>query len=72
MACTLSVNVNAVAFLRTGVRPGEEHLFYWRAAADGRAEGCLASALQASAEGFPVYARMGYRHVADYRTWVIG
>lgn len=43
----------------------------WRAAADGRAEGCLASALQSSAEGFPVYARMGYRHVADYQTWVI-
>jgi GNAT superfamily N-acetyltransferase len=44
----------------------------WRAAADGRAEGCLASALQSSAEGFPVYARLGYRHVADYQTWIIG
>lgn len=44
----------------------------WRAAADGRVAGCLASALQSSAEGFPVYRRMGYRHVADYQTWVIG
>jgi len=41
----------------------------WRAALDGRAEGCVAACLQASRMGFPIYARMGFRHVADYATW---
>jgi predicted acetyltransferase len=41
----------------------------WHAALDGRAEGCIASALQASAMGFPIYERMGYRHVVSYETW---
>ena len=56
--------------LRTG-GGGSGAALTWRAAADGRAEGCLASALQSSEEGFPVYRRMGYRHVTDYQTWVI-
>jgi GNAT superfamily N-acetyltransferase len=41
----------------------------WSAALGGREEGCIASALQASAMGLPVYQRMGYRHVVDYQTW---
>lgn len=43
----------------------------WRAALDGRAEGCLASALQSSRMALPLYRRMGYRHVTDYHTWTI-
>jgi hypothetical protein len=41
----------------------------WRSALDGLAEGCVASSLQASEMGFPIYARMGFRHVVDYQTW---
>lgn len=41
----------------------------WRAALDGREEGCLAAALQATDMGFPIYQRMGFRHVADYGSW---
>lgn len=40
-----------------------------RAALDGVAEGCRASFLQASAMGFDLYQRMGYRHVIDFQTW---
>ena len=63
--------IYSVATLPAFRRRGIGTALTWRAAADGRAEGCLASALQASAEGFPVYRRMGYRHVADYQTWII-
>lgn len=42
----------------------------WRAALDGRAEGCLASALHASEMGEPVYTRMGYRAFATYTVWL--
>jgi GNAT superfamily N-acetyltransferase len=43
----------------------------WRAALDGRGEGCLASALQSSRMAFPLYRQMGYRHVIDFQTWTI-
>lgn len=39
------------------------------AAADGRADGCAFSCLQASAMGAPVYAAMGYRALAEYEYW---
>ena len=42
----------------------------WRAALDGRADGCLASALQASELGLSVYRRMGYREVMTYQIWL--
>jgi predicted GNAT family acetyltransferase len=41
----------------------------WRAALDGLVEDCVAASLQASRMGFPIYARMGFRHVVDYETW---
>lgn len=41
----------------------------WRAAVDGREEGCSLSALQASEMGRPVYEGMGYRTVANYEIW---
>jgi GNAT superfamily N-acetyltransferase len=40
-----------------------------RCAEDGWAHGCVVSALQSSALGFPVYERIGYRHVTDIQGW---
>ncbi|HEY7293816.1 MAG TPA: GNAT family N-acetyltransferase [Dehalococcoidia bacterium] len=60
-------NVSTVpAYRRRGV--GEA--MTWRAALDGLAEGAVASALQASAMGAPVYARMGYRTWTNYQLWL--
>lgn len=42
----------------------------WRAALDGTLEGCIASALQASDMGEPVYRRMGYRAIDSYTVWL--
>lgn len=42
----------------------------WRAALDGLAEGCIASFLQASEMGEPVYKRMGYRAVDTVVVWL--
>lgn len=59
-------NVSTVpAFRRRGI--GEA--LTWRAALDGRVDGCLASALQASEMGEPIYRRMGYREICRYTVW---
>lgn len=41
-----------------------------RAAVDGREEGCRLSYLQSSELGRPVYEKIGYRFVENYRLWV--
>jgi ribosomal protein S18 acetylase RimI-like enzyme len=41
----------------------------WRAVMDSRQDGCDASYLQASKDGYPVYFKMGYRDAAVYTTW---
>ena len=35
----------------------------------GREEGCASSTLQSSSQGYSLYKRMGFRHIADYRSW---
>jgi GNAT superfamily N-acetyltransferase len=40
-----------------------------RAALDGQAEGCIAAFLGATQMGYPLYERMGYRHVIDFQIW---
>jgi hypothetical protein len=39
----------------------------WAAVAGGIEAGCRVASLQASALGYPVYARMGFAHVLDYQ-----
>lgn len=41
----------------------------WKAAVDGREEGCVMSFLQASDMGRPIYERMGYRTIVNYHFW---
>jgi predicted acetyltransferase len=36
---------------------------------DGWSYGCTVSALQSSSSGYPVYERLGYRHVLDIQGW---
>ena len=38
---------------------------------DGFSQGCHTTALQATPSGFPVYFRMGFRHVFDFEEWVV-
>jgi len=59
-----------VSTLPTFRRRGIGAALTWRAALDGLAEGCIASALQASTLGEPVYRRMGYREALGYHTWL--
>jgi ribosomal protein S18 acetylase RimI-like enzyme len=42
----------------------------WAAVAAGKARGCTAMTLTASAMGYPVYVRMGFIPVCAYRTYV--
>lgn len=38
---------------------------------DGFQHGCDLSSLQAGPMGFPVYLKMGFRHILDYRIWAV-
>jgi GNAT superfamily N-acetyltransferase len=40
------------------------------AASEGAAAGCAFAALQASEMGYPIYQRMGFRHITGYKTFV--
>jgi ribosomal protein S18 acetylase RimI-like enzyme len=42
----------------------------WHAVREGVAIGCVIGSLQASAMGQPVYARMGFRNIAPYETYI--
>jgi GNAT superfamily N-acetyltransferase len=61
--------VFTVATLPAYRRRGLGAAITWRAAMDGAQEGCIASYLQASPMGFPVYSKLGYRHVTTYALW---
>ncbi|MCK6586516.1 MAG: hypothetical protein HUU21_11880 [Polyangiaceae bacterium] len=41
------------------------------ASRDGLAEGCVASFLQSTIMGYPLYLRAGYRHVMDFHIWSV-
>jgi GNAT superfamily N-acetyltransferase len=61
--------IGGVSTVPAARRRGIGEAITWRAALDGRAEGCVASFLQATAMGYGLYARMGYRHVIDFHAW---
>jgi ribosomal protein S18 acetylase RimI-like enzyme len=43
----------------------------WHAVQRGVERGCSAAALQASRMGYPIYERMGFRHITGYKTYVL-
>lgn len=60
------LNVSTLpAYRRRGI--GEA--LTWQAALDGREDGCLGAALQASPVGLPLYERMGFRLITEYHGW---
>jgi ribosomal protein S18 acetylase RimI-like enzyme len=50
-------------------RRGFGEAMTWRAATDGRKEGCTMSCLEASEMGRSVYEKMGYKTVIEYKVW---
>jgi GNAT superfamily N-acetyltransferase len=76
VATALRATVNRVAVLFNIVtlapwrRRGFGEAITLRAAQEGLAEGCVASFLQSTMMGFPVYFRAGYRHVIDFHGWI--
>ena len=58
-----------VATLPEFRRRGFGEAMTWRAAMDGRSEGCVSSVLQSSEMGQPVYEKIGYRTFVTYELW---
>jgi ribosomal protein S18 acetylase RimI-like enzyme len=69
ITCHGIAGIGGVSTVPSARRRGIGEAITRRAALDGAAEGCRASFLQASAMGFDLYERMGYRHVIDFQTW---
>jgi GNAT superfamily N-acetyltransferase len=61
--------VHVVGTLPDYRRMGIGAVMTQRCVDDGFANGCTFSALQSSSSGFPVYERLGYRHVFDIQGW---
>jgi predicted acetyltransferase len=50
-------------------RRGFGEAMTWRGVLDGRATGCRLSYLRASRMGRPMYEKIGFRVVEEYRGW---
>jgi GNAT superfamily N-acetyltransferase len=61
--------VHVVATIPAYRRRGIGAQMTQRCLKDGWASGCTVSALQSSSMGYPVYERIGYRHVTDIQGW---
>jgi GNAT superfamily N-acetyltransferase len=59
-----------VATLDAHRRRGLGEAITWRAVLDGAAAGCQMASLQASEMGKPVYERMGFRHIINYKAYL--
>jgi hypothetical protein len=64
-----TIGVYNIATVQDARRRGFGAEMTARVAADGLAAGCDVAILQASAMGYPVYERMGYRTVVEYAGW---
>lgn len=60
-----------VATLPEYRRMGLGEAMTWHAVRKGLEAGCAIASLQASAMGQPVYARMGFRNIAPYETYIL-
>jgi predicted N-acetyltransferase YhbS len=58
-----------IAALESHRRRGSGEAMTWAAANAGARAGCTAAVLQASELGAPVYERMGFRTVTQYRAY---
>ncbi len=59
-----------VACIEEYRRRGIGEAMTWHAVREGASSGCVMSSLQASAMGRPIYERMGFRLMAQYRTFM--
>jgi len=65
-----TIGIYNIATLPEGRRHGYGEAMTRRVASDGALEGCDVAALQASPLGYPIYARLGYKTVVEYRAYV--
>lgn len=65
-----TIGVYNIATVEHARRQGLGAAITERVAADGAADGCDVAILQASAMGYPTYARLGYRTVIEYDAWI--
>ena len=63
------LHINNFAVRSDYRRRGIGAIMTQRCVDDGWARGCTVSALQSSSSGYPIYERIGYRHVADIQGW---
>ena len=63
--------IYAVSTLKEFRRRGFGEAMVWKAAIDGKLEGCTKSYLQASEMGRPIYEKMGYHVICEYDVWGI-
>jgi GNAT superfamily N-acetyltransferase len=66
-----TAGITFVATLEPFRRRGYGEAITWHAVQRGVERGCTAAALQASRLGYPIYERMGFRHITGYKTYVL-
>jgi len=63
--------IGSVAVVPASRRRGYGEALTWRAAFAAREAGARIASLEATAMGFPVYAKMGFRRVCDINIWAV-
>ena len=65
-----TIGIYNISTLPTARRRGYGEAMTMRIVADGAAADCDVATLEASEMGYPIYARLGFRTVADYMAYV--